>query len=455
MTWQDTLSPAGNGTDAVRPLHSPTVPLRPRILTLVPLMGALIIACSTSEPAADRIVLIVVDTLRRDHVSAYGGGDTTPRIDALAARGQAFSNVRAAFHQTTMSMGSLFTGKTPSLETETAARSLHWNSETWCGMARFAVDSLSPACLPEGLPTLGERMQAAGYWTIGVPSNQFLFGKSGFRRGFDEWVEVGSPDRPIEQTRDERTRLSELRAWNHVTRAASEAIRRRRDDHFFLYVHFMDVHDYHYLKTDYPTSVRLLDRAVGKLLDDLEREGLLAGATVVFTADHGERLGEQHRPPGTPSHYGNPSFEEVLAIPLIVSPPVTDDSDGPGTLAAPLRTSDVFHLLERIAGLRRPEDKAPGSQEHYVSERRFQTYIDDAGRWKSTIRRRDSKLFLYDLEADPGETANVAKQHPDIAAAHRARIERLAGELAVTTQPVDRELSAHERATLEALGYVE
>jgi hypothetical protein len=57
----------------------------------------------------------------------------------LAARGQRFSNYTAAFHQTSMSMGALFTGRTPSLEFNRVERPLFWNSSTWCGLIRFAA----------------------------------------------------------------------------------------------------------------------------------------------------------------------------------------------------------------------------------------------------------------------------------------------------------------------------
>ena len=62
------------------------------------------------------IFLIVVDTLRRDHVSLYGDALRTPNMERLAAEGQVFDAATASFHQTTMSMAALFTGRTPSLE---------------------------------------------------------------------------------------------------------------------------------------------------------------------------------------------------------------------------------------------------------------------------------------------------------------------------------------------------
>ena len=118
-----------------------------------------------------------------------------------------------------------------------------------------------------------------------------------------------------------------------------------------------------------------------------------------------------------------------------------------------LTQSYLHHLLRTLAG----EPHETGSQlrvsEQYLSERWFRTYFD--GRWKSTVRRRDGRLFLFDLDADPGETVDVAQQHPELADTHQRRIDELARALAVETRRRDRELSDEERRTLEALGYLE
>ena len=345
-----------------------------------------------------------------------------------------------------MSMGALFTGRTPSLETADPQRALRWNGDTWCGMARFATPGDDTPCLPGTIPTLGERMRDAGYWTIGVPSNQFLFGGAGFSRGFDDWTEVGSPDRPIEQPQSERARLSTLRSWGPVTQAALAALARRPTDRFFLYVHLMDAHDYHYAKVDYRDAVALADQAVGVIVDALAAEGLLEGTTIIVTADHGERFDEHHRPPGRPSHYGNPSFQEVLRIPLVVAPAIREDSD------SLIRTQDLHSLLRHIAGEPGESEATPDEPELYVSERAFRTY--QAGRWKSAIRRRDGKHFLYDLASDPAEQQNAAKQNPEIVQTHQRRVDELTRSLALEQNRPGRELSDEERRTLEALGYV-
>ncbi len=423
--------------------------------------GALALAALALWPPSppERVILIVVDTLRSDHLSPYGARRPTPHLEALAERGQVFTNAVASFHQTSMSMGSLFTGRTPSIESEDPSAPVSWNSASWCGMARFAGPDDDGACIPAGLPTLAERLGEAGYWTIGVASNHFLFEPSGFGRGFSDWVEVGHP-----RGRAARADFAQLRAarsWAAVNRAAVEALTRRPTDRFFLYVHYMDTHDYlRHLTGDgydveataraYAEAVARVDAAVGRLLSYLDREGLLDDTTVVLTADHGERLAEQHPVAigrGKPfGHLGNPSYDELLRVPLIVAPAPAGDP------AALVRTQDLFELIQEIAGAR-PEavSRAP-PEEVFLGELHFRTYR--AGRWKSSLRRSDGSFHLFDLEGDPHETRDVADAHPDVVAAHRRRIAALSGELA-TRRPVRRELSAGDRERLRALGYLE
>ena len=311
-------------------------------------------------------------------------------------------------------------------------------------MARFSEVADNGICIPAGLPTLAERLREAGYWTIGVASNQFLFAPSGFNRGFDDWTEVG----PRKEARPrQRPQLGALRAWGHVTKAAAEALNRRPRNKLFLYVHYMDVHDYPFQRIPYPKAVRAMDGALGMLLENLESAELLENATVIVTADHGERLGEQHKLRGRPGHYGNPAYQELLRIPLIVAPPIDEDP------SAPLRSQDLHGLILRIAG-QQPEPSeilAPG--ELYLGERRYQTYWN--GRWKSILRREDGELFLMDLETDPRERRNFAEAKPEVAAEHRRRIREISDALAVDEDRPQRELTERERETLEVLGYVD
>ncbi len=410
-------------------------------------------ACGPAGPSRpERILLIVVDTLRSDHLSVYGSEVQTPNIDALAARGQVFENLLASFHQTSMSMAAMFTGRTPSIESGDPREPLAWNSSTWCGLARFASGAPDETCIPRAVPTLAERLREAGYHTIGVASNQFLYEPSGFGRGFDDWTEV---DRrkpiPGPPSREGVVNPLESRYWRVVNQAVFEALERKPRGPTFLYVHYIDVHDHPFYKQrSYAESVVVMDQAIGHLFEELEKRGFLEDAVVVLTSDHGERLGEDHAFPGefpnTGGHYGNPSFEEVLRVPLIVAPPLFQDTSGF------LRTQDLFYLLQEIAGLapQRAADTRPA--ELFVGELLFRTYRE--GRWKSTLRRSDGKAFLYDLETDPEELHDLSQQRRLMVLRHRMRLNELTQELRAERAP-QAELSEEDKERLRILGYLD
>jgi len=401
-----------------------------------------------SHRPPERLILFLVDTLRRDYLSCYGSENPTPNIDALAERGQLYTNFTASFHQTSMSMGTLFTGKTPSLEFNRVERPLFWNSSSWCGLNRFAKKGEEDMCIPPSVPTLAESVRDAGYWTIGIASNQFLYEPSGFSRGFEDWVEVGKkPPTMGPLARLKLPDASKTRFFGPVNRAALDAVDRRPNDRFFLYVHYMDVHDYGRRGVEqYAKAVTSVDWAIGDLLAELEQRKLLDDAVVIVTSDHGERLRERHAVKGKPGHTGNPSFQEVLDVPLVIAPAIDRDP------AAFLRTQDLFHVIQEIAGVRSEASPELADDELFLTETEYRTYL--RGRWKSALRRDDGTLRLFDLEADPGETRDVASVHPDVVDAHRRRSAELGEALSARRAVVER-LSEEDRERLRALGYLE
>jgi arylsulfatase A-like enzyme len=415
------------------------------VLALVAGMLAAAVAYLRDRPP-ERIILVVVDTLRRDHVSAYAPAAATPNIDVLAKGGTVFTNAVASFHQCTMSMAALLTGHTPSLEGTAPGTVIAWDSKTWCGLRRFAGTEDELRCVPESVPTLAAALRAAGYRTVGVVGNPLVLRPSGFEQGFDDWLELrhlfalgemeifGGKPRPIsEQTK--------TRTGREVNRVVRRWLGSRKTDRFFLYVHYMDAHDYLLRGISYATGVTRADWFFGELYTMLAAEGLLDDAVVILTSDHGEALGEPHGLPGGAFHFGNPSFEPVLQVPLVVWPAVGDD---PRRL---LRSDDVARLIRRLARVDQgpPAEVEPG--ELFVGEQRFRTYR--RGDWKSIRPRPDGPLHLFDLAADPGERRDVAAAHPDEVAAHRARVDELSRRLA-TAAPAT--ASAEDAERLRALG---
>ena len=419
-----------------------------RLFTVL-LIGQPLTGCSERD-TPERIILIVADTLRRDFLSPYGSDVATPNLQKLADAGSVFENAVASFHQTTMSMSSLFTGRTPSLETGDRSTILPWTSRGWCGLARLA-ESPDDTCVPRSLDTLAEDLQRAGYETLGIQSNAIIFQPYGYEQGFDTWIEVGERERPKSQ--QDPVALAKLRTGRRVNERVIEALQERQSDRFFLYVHYIDPHDYN-IRADlksYQDGVRYLDRVVGELLDGLREEALLENAVVIFTSDHGESFAEKddHPLPAMPGHFGNPSFESVLKIPLIISPPQ------PGDTSALVRSQDMYGLIREIAGLPPSAPADIAADEVFLAEQYYQTYR--RGRWKSTWARNEGPMALFDLHEDPGEKRDVAASHPDIVQRHRDRIAELTQSLAtsVSEDDLDAKLTQDEEDRLRALGYLE
>jgi arylsulfatase A-like enzyme len=170
----------------------------------------------------------------------------------------------------------------------------------------------------------------------------------------------------------------------------------------------------------------------------------------MLTSDHGERLGEDHAFPGefpnSLGHYGNPSFEELLRVPLIVAPPVCDDT------SRFLRTQDVFYLVQEIAGLAPERAADTDPTELFVGELFYRTYRKDG--WKTTLRRHDGRAFLYDLETDPEERNDLSQQKRLLVLSHRMRLNQLTQELRAQSAP-QTELSEEDKERLRILGYLE
>jgi len=207
------------------------------------------------------------------------------------------------------------------------------------------------------------------------------------------------------------------------------------------------VHDWNFFadKT-YAQSVVEFDTALGSLMTLLEQRGW-GDATIVLTSDHGESLGEEHALGTSKSHNGNPSYETLLRVPLIVSPARFENTE------RLVRSQDIPSLIAEIAGLPALPDHDIASDEMLLTEMKFVTYRK--GRWKSTFHRKDLKRWaVFDLEQDPDEKVNRIREVPEIMQQHLDRIGELAKALA-TEKNLEAELSDSDRDRLRALGYIQ
>ncbi len=458
----------------------------------------LVLACGGERGARRNLLLISIDTLRADHLSAYGyERETSPAIDALAREGVLFENLIAQRGSTWPSLTSILTSMYP------RSHGVRANGTQLDASKRI----------------LAEWLQERGYATGAFLTNM----TTAPNRGFDV-----KPEIPKGADRD-------LRA----TRTALRWIRGQRERPFFAWLHLMAPHHPYrpsgslpegfdtgyrgeldgshetlhgiYVRRDalsqaelehivslYDADIAQADAHVKQLLDGLDRAGLAESTLVVFVSDHGEELYEHN-------HYffhAYSIYESVLRIPLILRLP--------GVLPAGLRVSDVVETVDiaptilQLLGIPRPSafegrslterifeglDATQGREaaaQRAEGERRWAPARLGAafselgpeitsvrtGRWHY-IRNpggltspgtaagddghqphfRIETEELYDVSDDPWETRNLARERPEVAASLRRRLETWLGPREDRYRV--EALRPETEAELRALGYLD
>lgn len=387
------------------------------------LSGLLAAACMLAsigcarEPHAsrDNVVVVVIDTLRRDHLATYGySRDTAPFLGELARQGVVFDGLSPS-SWTKPSTASLLTGLHP--------------------LRHQAVDRLDR--LPDGAVTLAERLRRAGYFTLGISANGWISPGFRFDRGFTEFLYRDS-FKSRELNRELPAYLDRLRPP------------------FFLYVHYIDPHvPYapesgwdgrplpadlrshplsitdldapHFIRRSpellarardlYDGEIRSVDGSLRELVNGLSRRGLMKNTVLVVTADHGEEFGEH----GRMSH-GQTVYQEVLQVPLVIHAPHRLPA---GRRLGRASLMDVVPTLIDLLGLDRPKESldgqslaglmtSPDAREN--PERPFLAHLDFTdgtglamiqGKWKLVLGKEPYRKELFDLAADPGERRNL------------------------------------------------
>ena len=383
---------------------------------------------TTSQPSLRNVVLITIDTLRADHVGAYGYARArTPTLDALARGGMRFDRAYAAAPITLPSHATLLTGLYPPR---------HGARDN--GMAMSAV------------PTLATELKARGFSTAAFVAAFPLDHQFGLSRGFDVYSDrlgrdaTGKPanERPASQVVDDAI------AWVRTS-----------NGRFFLWVHMFEPHAPYGNPADrrpaadrYDEEIAIADREAGRLLDALPNR---AETLVVAAGDHGEAFGEH-------GEYAHSIFiyDTTLRVPLIVhGPPLSGVVSEAVTLAdvaptvahllgVPYPASDGIDVSPAFAGTKLP------SRELYAES--FAPFVEfgwaplralRSGAWKYIAA---PKPELFDLDRDPSEQSNVVAAHGDAAGPLERRVNNVSAASLTASGSVD----AAAAARLRALGYL-
>jgi arylsulfatase A-like enzyme len=397
------------------------------------------------RPGSPNIVLIVLDTARRDRFSKGGPRSLTPSFDRLATEGRLFTNATSTSPWTCPSHASLFTGLYPCAH--------HVTQESWM---------MSPR-----LRTLAETLWEEGYRTVALVGNPMLRRGLGFEQGFEEFHEM----------------WRETDFARHQTLGRFEALLDRGGTRpFFAFVNIIEPHnpynssrqffgrsvrhpglrlvenlwpqvvtgrrrleaaELEHLNDLYDDEIQFGDYMVGEVASMLRNRGLLDRTVLVVTSDHGENLGEH----GLVDHVFS-VHETTLRIPMLIRYPPAFPPGGEDP--SPVQIHDLFPTILALA--ERPGDASsqgldltkspPGSitrpvlAEYYYPLQVLSVIgpsfaesplLAPYKRRLRTIRKGSLKLIqgddgrgeLYDLAADPDEKTDLsgrAEMAKDLAA---------------------------------------
>jgi arylsulfatase A-like enzyme/tetratricopeptide (TPR) repeat protein len=447
------------------------VPSRPRLvaagLTVLLLVGgALLVVLGRREasggtardqalgrvkPSELNVILITVDTLRTDRLSAYGSRDvSTPQIDALAREGVLFTNAASTVPSTLPAHVSILTGTYPPD---------HGVREN----VGYVLDGRAP--------TLATLLGTRGWATAAFVSAYVLDAQSGTGRGFDRYFD------DFDLGRQKSVDISTVRRTGDKT--VAEAVRwldaRPADRPFFLWLHLYDPHDPYRPPEPYRTAhpgrpydgtVAFTDAVIGSFRHALEERGLLDRSLLVFTADHGEGLGDHGE-----MFHGYFVYDTTIHVPLIIRTPsrtlagrvVTDAVSHVDLLptvleAASLEVPAIAHgisLLPLMSGTAHPTRSGVYSESFYP--------LTHYG-WAPlrSLRSDTFKLIdvprpeLYDVVHDRGERHDLIGIEAAIGRTMRADLGRLEHKITRNTTESAAQVapSMETLSRLRSLGYV-
>lgn len=489
-------------------MRCPRNPLCAALALALALTAGLLSGCSGAPEGPPNVLLVTIDTLRADHLSAWGyPRRTSPFLDEIAAAGVRFSEAQVQWPKTGPSFASIFTATYPRDN----------------GIVRRVGIPL-----PDSFRMLAEELRDRGYVTRAVVANGALGKDFNFQQGFDEYVE---------SWRREPADGGDATGARHVTDLALELAEGLDGERpFFLWVHYLDPHfpyvpppryrdrfqgdrravaatgveidvhstlksrdmggigyeqvldgrsDLAFYVARYDAEIAYADAEIRRLWERLGELGMLENSVTAFTSDHGESLGE-HRYFFDHGRFG---FQTCLHVPLVLHAPERLDA---GVVETPVGLIDLAPTLLELAGAELPEGRwaqgrsllrhlgaeaeRPREPDVVYSEAGYATHdnwqkVVRWGRWKLLMAPWEhdnrwigglrDRFTLYDLETDPGELVDlkderrkIGKRLHDVMAAW---LEREPFDVRVDGEggpAAPQEMTDETRKQLEALGYL-
>lgn len=395
------------------------------------------------------LLVVTLDTTRADRIGAYGFRDIeTPAIDRLAREGILFEQTMSAAPLTLPAHSSIFTGLFP---------------------PEHGVRDNGGFFLAPSQVTLATILKKQGLATGAVVAAYVLDGKWGLNQGFETYVD------DFELPTGRGFGLGEIRRpGNEVVDRALPWLEKVKDRRFFAWLHFYDPHSPYeppepfksrYAEHPYSGAIAFTDSQVARVIDFLERNGLLDRTVVAVIGDHGEGLNQHDE--GT---HGFFVYESTMRVPFIIRAPF--ETMRGRRIADPVRSVDLMPTALDLLGIVAPKGLAGVSLAPLMTGARTTLDLEGyaealyplhhfgwselrawrAGQYKVIDAPRPE---LYDLGKDPHETTNLYAERRAVAdgmiARLRARENDTSSRAAAQTSP---EVDPEARARLAALGYV-
>lgn len=404
------------------------------------------------------VVVLVIDTLRADHLPCYGyGKDTAPFLCGLAERGVLFERAYSPSSYTAPATASVSTGVLPSRHgLVTGFRAFHKLSKK--------NSSLTMHRIPESLYTLGEFYRDLGFATFSASDNLNICEEMGFDQGFDRFA----------------TFLYEgAEKLNHQALEWKDEL--GAVERSFLYLHYMDPHKPYNeqepwfepvpnsLKNRinaYDSEINFVDAHIAELYSTL---GWDRNTVIIVLSDHGEEFLEHGG-----SGHGSTLYREAIHVPFIVIIPEWQPgvrvSECVSTLDLAPTLADFYgmdprpewegrSLVPLMRGmdtedrpifselLRQAEDTRPRVRSVLLAGRHL---------LRGTSKNRPTELDeLYDLGADPAEKHNLLDEDPEAASDLRVILQAFIDrESILETESYELEMDPETYEHLKTLGYV-
>ena len=470
---------------------------------LLLIASAITLGCSPAEeidlqakPNRPNVVLIVLDTTRADTLSAYGyPKPSSPSLESLAEEGALFHQAITTDFWTLPAHASLLTGEYPRIHQATAETNR----------------------LPGRVTTLAEFLSRAGYRTRAFVSNAWIGRDQGFGQGFESYIETwkSSPGARNDYQFD-------LAGVEAATTWAGEVA--TRDEDFFLFLNLNSAHmpyspevmslaelspeprpidrtrmlrkvkgmwaylggsytlseeDFDILEDLYTAEILMVDRLVGRLVDSLDKQGILDETLIIVTSDHGENLGDH----GMVDHLLS-MYETTIRVPLIMRHPAFFPAGGQRQELVSL--IDIVPTVLHICGLEEqyPDITArslahpnPIVREFVIAEndrpmngielmrKNYPEFdiekIDGRMQMLRTdqyklIEHGDGRLQVFDLAADPQELHDLSASNPELSSRLMGMLNDWNSRQETVAPPPALDVTDPKlREQLKALGYLE